>query len=587
MTDHSPPPDAHDRAAGGAVGADTHRAMVESAPVPVFAVDTRREVSLVNAAARALFPSLAAGAPLAGAVPRWLADADARRSPGRSVAARGRVGDGAFTARATPLPGGHTAWWLSDVTRRETARRSLRSAEEHTAFLVRTSARLQSSLNPRRCAVVTAELAAGELADAAVVVLPPRRHRLPLIRVAAGRPPEEELLTAAPDKVPGLAEALVDFPPGPSRRADPDRLPEWLPPAGFGRPGAVLVVPLPGSGTPAGALVLLRRAARDFDGEEDTFARLFAARAGAALSAAALYEEQVTTVGVLQRELLPPDLPRLEYAQLAGVYRPAQSAQRVGGDFYDVRPATGPGQETGIVLGDVTGKGPEAAVLTGRIRHTLAALRLVEADHGRLLDLLNSALLGRTGNRFATLVLASVEAGGGSGEGGNGGEDSAKDAVTGPGEGPGTGVTVRLTSAGHPPPLIVRDGGEVETAATHGTLVGVLPKVSATTYTTVLRPGETCLLYSDGVTEARGGPRGDELFGEERLADALASCTGMPAEAVVERVLMLTSEWLAGQEHGDRDGREDRDDIAMVAITAPHRAPLRTMGTPDPERYLS
>ncbi|MEE1941227.1 SpoIIE family protein phosphatase [Streptomyces sp. TRM 70361] len=568
MTDHSPPPDAHDRTAARA---DTYRAMVESAPVPVFAVDTRREVSLVNAAARTLFPALAAGAPLAGAVPGWLADADARRSPGRSVAARGRVDDRSFTARATPLPDGHTAWWLSDVTRRETARRSLRSAEEHTAFLVRTSTRLQSSLNPRRCAVATAELAAGELADAAVVVLPPRRHRLPLIRVAVGRPAEEELLTAGPDELPGLAEALADFPSGPARRVDPGRLPEWLPPAGFGRPGAVLVMPLPGSGTPAGALVLLRRAPRDFDEEEDTFARLFAARAGAALSAAALYEEQVTTVGVLQRELLPPVLPRLEYAQLAGAYRPAQTAQRVGGDFYDVRPATGPGRETGLVLGDVTGKGPEAAVLTGRIRHTLAALRLVEADHGRLLDLLNSVLLGHAGNRFATLVLASVEAGG------HTGEDPAEGTAAGPGE----GVTVRLTSAGHPPPLIVRDGGRVEPAATHGTLVGVLPKVSATTYTTVLRPGETCLLYSDGVTEARGGPRGDELFGEERLADALASCTGMPAEAVIERVLMLTSEWLAGQEH------DYRDDIAMVAITSPHRAPLRTMGTPDPERYLS
>jgi serine phosphatase RsbU (regulator of sigma subunit) len=78
----------------------------------------------------------------------------------------------------------------------------------------------------------------------------------------------------------------------------------------------------------------------------------------------------------------------------------------------------------------------------------------------------------------------------------------------------------------------------------------------------VLRAGDTCLLYTDGVTEARGGPFGDRMFGEQRLHDTLAQCAGLPAEAVVERLQMLISHWL-------RDGIHD--DIAVVAITAPRQ----------------
>jgi serine phosphatase RsbU (regulator of sigma subunit) len=77
-----------------------------------------------------------------------------------------------------------------------------------------------------------------------------------------------------------------------------------------------------------------------------------------------------------------------------------------------------------------------------------------------------------------------------------------------------------------------------------------------------LEPGETCLLYTDGVTEARGGPMGNEMFGEERLAAALSECAGLPAEAVVERIMMLTAEWIRQRGH---------DDVAVVAITAPRR----------------
>ncbi|MCI0384562.1 SpoIIE family protein phosphatase [Streptomyces sp. CNQ085] len=562
--------DAHARTGGGDGPTAPHgrvlaESAVESAPAPVVAVDRRGRVSLVNAATRALLPGLAPGVPLdTGVAPGWLvaaahggrhggpeaeaaetAETTAAEEPITTATAHGPLQGRAFTAYATPLPDGHTAWWLSDVTGREDTERSLRSERESTAFLARASARLQASLNPRRCVVATARLAADHLADAAVVVRLSRDRRPEVTRAVSDGRLEEEILSAPPEEMPGLAEALAGFPPVSFRPVAPGQAPAWLLPEGFGPPSSTAVVPLPGSGEVAGAMVLLRRAGGAALGD-DTVTRVFAARAGAAISAAALYAEQVATVAVLQRELLPPALPHPEGVELAGSYRPAQSAQSIGGDFYDVHPAGGPGRETDVVLGDVAGKGPEAAVLTGKIRNTLAALRLVESDHVRLLDLLNRALLSGPQNRFVTLVLASF---------------GTPDPATGR-------ITLRLTSAGHPPPLLLRRDGTVEAAPTSGTLVGVLPEASATSCSTTLLPGETCLLYSDGVTEARGGPYG-ELFGEERLADALASCAGLQAQAVVERVGMLTSEWLAGREH---------DDIALVAVTAAHRTPLSTVG---------
>ncbi|CAM5260968.1 Serine phosphatase RsbU (Regulator of sigma subunit) OS=Streptomyces griseomycini OX=66895 GN=FHS37_003040 PE=4 SV=1 [Streptomyces griseomycini] len=192
----------------------------------------------------------------------------------------------------------------------------------------------------------------------------------------------------------------------------------------------------------------------------------------------------------------------------------------------------------------MAGKGLDAAVLTGKIRNTLHTLLPLASDHQQVLGLLNGALLTSHHTRFATMVLASVKR-------------------------HGSDVRLRLTSAGHMPPLVVRAGGGVEEVATHGTLVGALPSVTARTAEVVLGPGETCLLYTDGITEARGGPLGDELFGEHRLRRALAECAGMPGEAIVERVQMLAAQWLGSGSH---------DDMATVAIGAPGRAPSAVPG---------
>ncbi|MER7764674.1 PP2C family protein-serine/threonine phosphatase [Streptomyces sp. NPDC097619] len=393
-------------------------------------------------------------------------------------------------------------------------------------------------LNLERCMASTAQRAADYYADAALVIFPDRTpHETPVVAcVRGGIPAASQVSAADAGTVMGLSEALQGYPPVPSAWIDPSAAPDWLVPPGFGPVGSVAIASLPGQGLPSGALVLLRRPqSAAFTTMDEALAQEFAARAGAEMSAARLYTEQASVASALLQELRPPTLKRIAGVEYAGGYLPSSHHDSVGGDFYDVHPAAGDGDSCLVVLGDVCGKGLEAAVLAGRIRTAVHALLPLADDHLRVLRLLNTAVLDRERSRFATLVMASVR----------------REA---------DGVRLRLTGAGHPPPLILRAGGGIEEAPVHGTLVGAIPEVTAETVTVTLAPGESCFLYTDGVTEARGGPPGDAEFGDSRLHEVLAGCAGMPAEAVVERVQMLASQWVG-------DGRHD--DMAVVVVSAP------------------
>ncbi|MGI5230840.1 PP2C family protein-serine/threonine phosphatase [Actinoallomurus sp. CA-142502] len=513
------------------------------APYPVVMAAADGRVVELNEAAARLFPRAEPGTSLAATTAGWLAEAHRAVDGHHPEPVRGEAGERGFEAHPTPSPDGHVIWWLVDDTDRRSAETELATERERTALLAEASNALLSTLNIGRCMEVAVRLAAEHLADAAVLIAPAVGTRLPAAFTIRGADVSRRTVQADAAEVPGLSEALQGFPPIPSRWIDPAELPSWAVPEGFDGPvGAVAVTPLPGHGIPAGALILLRRSDRpSFSENEEVFARLFAARAGAALSAARMYAEQAGVTTILMRELLPPRLHHVHGVDFAGGYRASVRSELVGGDFYDVHPGGDEAVESLAVLGDVCGKGLEAAVTTGKIRTTLQALLPMAGDHMRMLSLLNGALLHTESSRFATLVLASAIRAGGS-------------------------VRLRLTSAGHPPPLIVRSGGGVEEAATRGCLIGVFSDIDATTAEVELAPGETCVLYTDGITEARGGPLGDVMFGEERLAEALAGCAGMPAEAVVERVQMLAAQWA---------GSRDHDDMAVVAITAPPNGRLR------------
>lgn len=530
-----------------------------SAPFPVLIAGAEGTVVARNAAAGALLPVASPGTSLADAVPAWLAAAHRALPPhGQSVdravgpAPVGLIGARRFQAHPSVREDGSVVWWLVDDTDHRLVREALRAERERTAFLTEASSTLQSSLNLRRCMEVTARLAAERLADAALVIAPARGHRLPVVTCVHGGAPALSQEPVDPNGVPGLGEALRGFPPVPSRWIDPSSAPEWLIPGGFGPVGSIVITALPGHGVPAGALVLLRRSGTaTFTEAEEVFARLFAARSGAAMSAARLYAEQRALNEVLMRELLPPDLHRISGVEFAGGYRPSADHERIGGDFYDVHPATVEGEASFVTLGDVCGKGVEAAVLTGKIRNTLHALLPLANDHQRMLSLLNTALLNSHSTRFATLVLASALR-------------------------TGSTVDLKLTSAGHPHPLIVRTDGAVTEAGTRGTLVGAMPDVVARTVSVTLAPGESCVLYTDGITEARGGPMGDAMFGEERLRRALADCAGMPAEGIVAHVQMLAAQWLGNRRH---------DDMALVVISAPRSRPAGTVNGHTQDRY--
>ncbi|MFC9058378.1 PP2C family protein-serine/threonine phosphatase [Streptomyces sp. NPDC057074] len=523
--------------------------------------DAEGRLTRRNDAAVALLPRAVPGTPLADAAPSWIADAHrALRFPGPRIVPEtdvpwsGAIGGRRFEAHPSVRDDGSVVWWLVDDTDHQLAREALQTERKRTAFLAEASSALLSSLNLGRCMDVTAQMAAESLADAALVVAPARGRRLPVVTCLRGGVPSLAQEKVDPEGVPGLAEALRGFPPVPSRWIDPAAAPRWMVPEGFGPVGSIVITPLPGHGVPAGALVLLRRAETvAFSEEEEVFARLFAARSGAAMSAARLYAEQSAITEVLMRDLLPPVLHHVSGVDFAGRYRPAGDHERIGGDFYDVHPATADGDASLVTLGDVCGKGLEAAVLTGKIRNTLHALLPLADDHERMLDVLNTTLLNSHTTRFATLVLASAKR-------------------------RGSEVDLRLTSGGHPAPLIVRTDGTVEEAGTRGTLIGAVPTVSALTAAVSLAPGESCVLYTDGITEAKGGPMGDVLFGDERLKRALSECAGMPAEGIAEHVHMLAAQWL---------GRGRHDDMAVVVISAPRTHHLSAVNGHTRGRYTA
>ncbi|MGA5113326.1 PP2C family protein-serine/threonine phosphatase [Streptomyces pseudogriseolus] len=239
-------------------------------------------------------------------------------------------------------------------------------------------------------------------------------------------------------------------------------------------------------------------------------------------------------LAVLQRSLLPAALPDLPGVETAGYYHTA-SPMELGGDFYDLFPVDD--TRTAFFLGDVCGKGPQAAALTSLTRYTLRAAMIQDADPVDDLSVLNRALMERyTGDdpRFCTAVAGVFERAGDT-------------------------LRVRLASGGHPPALVLRSGGTAEYLRTRGgMLVGVLPTAQFTEVSTVLRPGDTLLLYTDGLTEARVGP-GRRLYGYEALLAFAAARAPTGSRALVDALTGLLRDF--------GDGLDD--DTALLAIGVP------------------
>ena len=253
-------------------------------------------------------------------------------------------------------------------------------------------------------------------------------------------------------------------------------------------------------------------------------------------------------LAVLQRSLVPDSLPVVPGLESAVHYHTAAPDQ-LGGDFYDLFPVAG--DRWAFFLGDVCGKGPEAASLTSLTRYTLRAAAHHDPDPASALTTLNAVLHERyTGDgnpRYCTCIFGIIEPGG---------ED-----------GP---TTVRLASGGHPPALVLRSDGRAEFLPTPGgLLIGIVPGAPIGTAETVLAPGDTVVLYTDGLTEARTGPGRDDLYGEDALhAFATDHAPASPHEVITALTGLLES---------FGDGLDD--DTALLALGVPAAPSLEDPAT--------
>jgi integral membrane sensor domain MASE1 len=220
----------------------------------------------------------------------------------------------------------------------------------------------------------------------------------------------------------------------------------------------------------------------------------------------ALAERETAEIAhTLQAALLPPRLAAVPQLESAAWHRPGQRGQEIGGDFYDLF-QTGPSEWDGVI-GDVCGKGPDAASLTGLARHTLRAVAERSPSPSDALRLLNHAVLEQGDSaRFLTASYARL---------------SPRAA----------GHRVTIANAGHPPPLVLRAGGEVEDAGGAGTLLGVYAAPVLEDHEIELAPGDALVFFTDGFLDL--AERGD---GVAWLRTLLHGCAGAPAAEIAERV---------------------------------------------------
>jgi serine phosphatase RsbU (regulator of sigma subunit) len=288
-------------------------------------------------------------------------------------------------------------------------------------------------------------------------------------------------------------------------------------------------VPLVARGrTIGGITVVSSRPDRRYDESDLALAEELARRAAVAIDNARLYRERSHVARTLQQTLLPPRLPTIPGLQIAARYRFAAEGTEIGGDFYDLfETADG---SWAIVIGDACGKGPEAAALTGLARHSLRAAAVREQSPARVLRLVNETILDQVAdNRFLTMAYTRLVY-----------RDGA--------------AHLTVACGGHPAPVIVRAGGGVEQVRAAGTIVGSLPDADFTEEDVVLGPGDAIVLYTDGVIEARNG---DDIYGEGRLLELLAGCTGDDARAIANAVRQAVGDFIPGL---------PRDDMAILVM---------------------
>jgi PAS domain S-box-containing protein len=328
--------------------------------------------------------------------------------------------------------------------------------------------------------------------------------------------------TGAPELVPTIAPALIE--------AFAEENPDMADPVRSLQLESLMTVPLIARGRLLGAMSFVSGGSgRHFTEDDLSLAIDLARRAASAIDNARLFEDRNRVAETLETSLRPPSLPVIPGIDPGARYRPAGTGSEVAGDFYDV--FRGDRRDWFAVVGDVSGKGVEAAAVMALARYTVRTAALGRSRPSEILRILNEALLRSSSDRFCTATLLRIRPG-------------------------AEGVRVTVSSGGHPRPLILRSDGRVEDVDADGTLLGMFESPTLRDVEVELAHDDVVIAYTDGVVEER---RGEEFFGEDRLREVLRRCPRRPAADVADCIVSAVEDF----------GREaPADDIAILALRA-------------------
>jgi PAS domain S-box-containing protein len=430
-------------------------------------------------------------------------------------------------------------------------------------FLAEASSVLASSLDYGPTLQRIAQLAVPQIADWCAVDLVGVSGEIERVAVHHSDPDKLELAERLareypyrPEEPSGVAPVIRSGEPVLAPTIDPEGL------AAFARDAehlrllkelgmtAAIVVPMVAAGKVSGAITLVTAEShRRLNQEDLRLAEELGRRAGVAVENARLYSERTRIARTLQQALLPESLPQIAGLELQALYTAAGELNEVGGDLYDVFERDGSREREGdrwmLVIGDVCGKGPRAAGVTALARYTLRAAAMSGQGPVEMLGTLHRALLHQHAEAdLCTVCLVSLAL-------------------------EGYGARATITLAGHPPPLLIRAGGQIEQVGEIGTLLGMIePLALEESEEIALGAGDTLLLYTDGVTDA--GADGT-MLGEEGLAELCAQADENHLQALLQRIEQAAL---------SRSDGDLRDDLALLAVRmAPQQAPL---GVDDP-----
>ena len=433
--------------------------------------------------------------------------------------------------------------------------------EEVQRFLAEAGEALSSSLDYRATLARMARLAVPHLADwcavdvleedgsldrLAVVHEDPEKVAL-AYELERRYPPDPEasygvpqvLRTGRPEFVPEIPDSLLD-----EVSVDVEHR-ELLRELGL---KSYVIVPLVARGRTLGAITLVSaESGRRYGTAELELVEELARRAALAVDNARLYRGRSEIARTLQGSLLPSRLPEVPGVEVGLSYVPAGEVD-VGGDFYDVFDATRvDGEEEssepsswGVAIGDVCGKGAEAAAMLALARHTIRAVAMRESHPAAILAGLNEAMLRQRresdNHKFCTIAYARLE--------------------TGEGDA-GQGARITVSCGGHSAPVLLKPDGSVRKIGCSGRALGVFDDANLAEQEAYLAPGDALVLYTDGVIEARS-PDG-AFFGEERLIALLRSSTELDASTLARRIESAVMDF---QEN------DPRDDVAVLVLRA-------------------